>query len=469
MSPIDLAIISSYVASLFVFGMWVGVRETSEDFLIMSRRAPFLLVFASIISTWVGVGTTVATAAAAYDNGISLGVTGAVGGLVGVVVAGLVAPRIKAFGDRYQAHTIGDFIGLRYGPRGRYIASALIVIVYLLLCGAQFLGMSSMLSVWADVELRWAVVAAGVTTIIYTAFAGIKSDFYTDGIHFVVLTMVLFGCLLPLAWTDSGGSAALSRLPAAAWDPFAYGGVSFFVAGVLFGVAGVFVTMEIWQRIFASTTGASARAALICSGVIIVMFYCLSTILGLLARSEVPGLANRDHALFALMKATLPTGLLGLGIAAFFAVFMSTVNSMIMVASASTTKDVYLSALRPGASERELLWVARAVTLVVGAIGMALAIWIQDLVALAVNSLFVLLVLLPSVLGGFFWRRSTAAAAGWSMLSGIAVVALLTPNYPNEAFAPGFVVSAIVFIIVSLITKHDAIEFLDASRGGGAK
>jgi SSS family solute:Na+ symporter len=470
MTSIDLFIVVTYVAGLFTFGMWVGLRETTEDYLIVSRRASFTLVLFSIVSTWVGVGTTVATAASAYEKGISLGITGAAGGLVGVLVAGLVAPRIKAFGDKYQAHTIGDFVGLRFGAPSKYLASGLIVIVYLLLCAAQFIGLMGLLTVWGNVALKWAVIGAGVATVIYTAFAGIKSDFYTDGVHFVVLTTVLFLVMLPITWKAGGGAPALRTLPKSTWNPFAYGGVGFFIAGLLFGVAGVFVTMEIWQRIFASTSAKTARMALISSGVMIVTFYTLSTFLGLFARLIVPNLANRDHALFELMQHILPRGILGLGLAAFFGIFISTANSMIMVGAASLTKDVYLSRLRPSASEHELLWAARAITFVVGGVGLTLAVWIHDLVALAVNSLFVLLVLLPSVLGGFFWRRSTSKAAFWSMASGALVVALLTPRYPNEAFAPGFFVSAVVFIVLTLLTKHDPSETLEISSPiGGSK
>lgn len=465
MSMLDLVIVVVYVGGLFAFGIWTGLRETAEDFLIVSRRASFLLVLASIVSSWVGVGTTVATAASAYDKGISLGLTGAIGSLIGILVAGLMARRIKNFGDRFKAHTIGDFFGMRYSAGCRYLSSALIILVYLLLCAAQFVGMTSLLEVWGGSSFRLAVIFAACSTIIYTAFAGIKSDFYTDGIHFVVMTGVLFFVLLPRTLSAAGGASALARLPARYWDPFAYGGVSFLVAGIAFGIAGVFVTMEIWQRIFAATTASTARRALITSGGMILMFYSLSTFLGLLARRVLPNLAVRDHALFALMARTLPTGFLGLGLAAFLAVFISTVNTMMMVTSASVTKDLYVSWLRPGALERDILRVGRVVTCVVGLVSYLLAVWIHDLVVLAVNSLFVLLVLMPAIVGGFFWKRATATAAWISIVIGFAVIVVLTPRFPNEAFAPGFVVSAIVFVAVSLLTRHGADERLEIVEG----
>ena len=114
MNIIDIVIVSVYVTALFVWAIYIGIHENAEDFLIFSRKAPLLLVTFSVISTWVGVGTTVATAASGYDTGISLGITAASGGLVGIVVAAWFAPRLKWFGDQYNAHTLGDFFSERY-------------------------------------------------------------------------------------------------------------------------------------------------------------------------------------------------------------------------------------------------------------------------------------------------------------------------------------------------------------------
>src|SRR5437763_13872309 len=109
MTKLDVGIIISYVVGLFIVGICVGLRETADDFLVLSRKAPFALVLFSVVSSWVGVGTTVATAASGYDTGLSLGATAGAGGLVGVVVAGLIAPKLKSFGDKFGAHTLGDF------------------------------------------------------------------------------------------------------------------------------------------------------------------------------------------------------------------------------------------------------------------------------------------------------------------------------------------------------------------------
>src|SRR5205807_6523862 len=118
---------------------------------------------------------------------------------------------------------------------------------------------------------------------------------------------------------------------------------------------GVFVTMETWQRIYASTSGRSARWALIFSGLAIIAFYLLSAFLGMVTKVVQPNLIDRNQAIFVLMKRFLPKAVLGLGVAAFMAAFISAVNTMIMVTSATLTKDFYKGWLKPDATERQLL------------------------------------------------------------------------------------------------------------------
>lgn len=458
MAPLDMLILVVYVGGLFVVGMCVGVRENAEDFLVFSRRAPFVLVMFSVVSTWVGAGTTVATASAGYQTGISVGLTACIGGLVGVVAAGVFAPTIKSFGDRYRAHTIGDFFGIRYSPAARYIAGGLIVFVYILLTAGQLVAIASLVKVWVDTRLEWLLAAAAITTVVYTAFAGMKSDFYTDIVHFFVMIGVFFGVLMPAVGFGDGAFGAIGKLPRRFFDPFAYGGISFFCAGIIFGVGMVFVTMELWQRIYASSSNRAARWALVSSGVVIIAFYVLSALIGMVARALDLPVPDADQALFIVMKRFLPKGFLGLGLAAFLAVIISTVNSLIMVASAALTKDFYKTAIWPEASDRHLLWAGRAVTLVVGSVALVCGVLIQDVVVLTVNSMFILLCLLPSLMGGFFWRGSTSTGCVLSIAAGIAVTLGLSLVKPNEAFVPGFLVALLVFISASKLSKHAATE-----------
>jgi Na+/proline symporter len=174
-----------------------------------------------------------------------------------------------------------------------------------------------------------------------------------------------------------------------------------------------------------------------------------------------PGIQNRDHTFFVLMKDFLPRGALGFGLAAFVAVFTSTVNTTIMVVSATLTKDFYKGFLNRGASDRQLLRVGRITTLLSGVIALCVALAIPDLVLLSISSIFAMLLILPAVIGGFLWRRSTSKASMISIVSGFCALLIALPFMPEKAFVPGFIVSGIVFIIASIMTKHDLDETID--------
>lgn len=465
MSSFDIGIVAVYLVALFGWAVFIGVRETADDFLVFSRRAPLLLVMFSLTSTWVGIGTTVATAASGYQTGISLGVTAAGGGVVGAMTAAWFAPRLKWFGDEFKAHTIGDFYLARYSRTARTLAGGFILLVYVLLTAAQFVGLGTLLRVWSGLEYELLVWFAALSTVVYTAFAGLKSDFYTDVVHFFVMTVVLLLVLLPLVLVNVDVTSGLATLPPSYLDAFAYGGPSFFVAGLVFGAGSMFITMEIWQRVYASASAVVARRALYLSVLVIVCFYLASSFFGVVTRIVVPNLSDPDQALFVLMMKYLPRGLLGFGVAAFMAVFVSTANSMLMVTSATLTKDFYKGIVRPEATDAQLLAAGRVTTLGGGLVAMAVALAFPNLIALAVNSLFMLLVLVPSVIGGFFWKRATATAASGSIVIGTLVLAALLPRMPETAFVPAFAGGLFTFWVLSMTTTHSDEENLSVVSG----
>lgn len=465
MNNIDLIIVTIYLLALFAWGIYIGLKETADDFLIFSRKAPFLLVIFSIISTWVGTGTTVATAASGFETGISLGLTAMAGGIIGVIVAAWFAPKLKWYGDKYEAHTIGDFFLSRYSKISHLFSSGLILIIYLLLTAAQFVGLTALLTVWTGLEFNVLIWFAAISTILYTAFAGIKSDFYTDFIHFIVMFVVIFLILLPITIDDLGGMTKLNDLPSSFFEPFAYGGVSFFIAGLIFGVGSIFVTMELWQRVYASKTASNAKRALLISLSIIVLFYVISTFFGMSMKVLDPNLNDKNQALFALMARELPTGILGFGIAGFMAIFISTINSTIMVASATATKNFIINKDPQKYSDKQKLKYGRVMTLICGLIGLIIAYTFPDLIRLSVNSMFMLLILVPAIIGGFFWKKATAKAATYSIISGFFVLFAFFFIDSEKAFVPAFLVSLIVFIIVSSFSKHDSSEDTSIVKG----
>lgn len=461
MATIDLIIVIIYLVLLFVVGIVVGLKETAEDFLILSRKAKAYLVLFSVVSSWVGIGTIVGTAAGGFDTGISVGFLAVTSALIGVVSVVLLAPTIKKFGDKFKAHTLGDFFRVRYSKKNQFLVGGIIILAYFLMTATQFTGLSMLLQLWTNLSFEITILIAALTTITYTAFAGIKSDFYTDIVHFWVMVLVLFGILFPIVLRSVGGFGALGNLPSSYFNPFSFGGITLFIGGIIFGIGASLISMEIWQKIYASENIKAARRALAMSILLIIAFYALAMFFGMATKILYPSLPNRDMAIFTLMKNQLPTGFLGLGVAAFLAVFISSVNTTIMVITASLTKDFYKGAINPAANDKQMLKAGRILTIAAGLAGLIFAYLVRDILTLSTTALLMLLVFLPAIFGGFFWKRATATASFYSILLGFICALFLLPKMPTTAFVPGFLVSLIMFVVLSFFTSHSKSEITE--------
>lgn len=446
-SFLDIFIILIYLFVMLGVGFFLGRKESSEGFFVNNRKTKtFLLVFTAV-STSVGGGTVIGMASAAYSSGISLGLSFATLSVVGWILVAWLAPRIKSFGDKTGAYTFGDFFAARYSSATRKIGSIVILLSYLTFTAIQFVALAKMTEVIGGINFEIALVAAALTAIAYTALAGLKGDIYTDAIQFFVMFPV-FVFLFFASFSKIGFSQFLAGIPADYFNPFNYAGPSFFIGAIAFGFPLLLVSMEVWQRVFAAVDGKTARRAFLFSGLLKVVFISTSIIIGLLAFQLVPGI-NKDTAIFVLMKELLPSGILGLGFASILAVLMSTVDSMIMVGSATLTKDYYLVKY-PNVDEKKKIFIGRVSALLFGLIAFFVALIFQDIVRLSVTSVQILGIFAPALLGGLIWRRSSAQAAFWSILVGFIATLILLPFKPDTAFIPAILLSIIIFVVLSL-------------------
>lgn len=454
-SAIDLIIIFAYLIGILIFSYFIGKKQTLEGFFVNNRGTRLWLLTFATISSSVGAGTVIGTAAVTYESGIGVGILFAIGTLLGSLVVGLLAPKIKKFGDKHKAHTLGDFFAHRYSKETATLVALIISISVFFAMSVQFLAVSSMLTVITDLNLLTSLIIAGLVTILYVSFAGIKGDFYTDAVQFWLI-LLLFILLVPLSLNEMGGITSLSTLPESYFNLFTYGGPLFFFGGLLFGVPLALVSMDVWQRIYSATDQKTARKAYYIAAFSLPVFYLLSTLLGLMAAVLVPGI-DSDESLFTLMKETLPVGLLGIGAAGLLAVNMSTLDSQLVMLSATITKDFYKRLLNPKVSQQTMLKIGRTSSLLIGFLALMVAYLVQNIVQLIIVSITVILIFSPALIGGFFWKRANARAAFLSILLGFITVAIAIPFLKQNAFLPGVALSIVTFVFVSYLKKN-AIE-----------
>jgi len=452
-STLDISIIIVYLVVIFLFGLFLSIKEGAEDYFVNNRKTKLLFLIFTALSTSVGAGTVLGVASAGFQTGISFGVLFMIASAVGWVLTAMLAPRIKAFGDANSAYTFGDYLAYQYSNRTRKIGRLVVLIAYFFATGIQFVAFAQLINVTTNLSFTPALLIVALVTVIYTTLAGVKGDFYTDAVQFFVMLPV-FIFLLIKGFALVSVTDLFTNLPPGYLNLYNYDGAPVFWAGILFAFPLILTSADAWQRIFAAESAKVARRAFYWAGLLKVIVIATAIIIGLLALRIVPD-APADGAMFALMAEVLPSGLLGLGLASVLAIIMSTVDTGIMIGSATITKDFYL-VRRPDASEKDILKVGRISALLFGLGGLAIAYFVQDIIVLAIISVQVLLVFAPTLLGGLVWNVKNETAAFWSVLLGFIVTIAVLPFDANKAFIPGLIVSVIVYIAPLIYRKFKA-------------
>ncbi|MBQ3088194.1 MAG: sodium/proline symporter [Clostridia bacterium] len=193
-----------------------------------------------------------------------------------------------------------------------------------------------------------------------------------------------------------------------------------------------------------------------------------------LAESLIPA-GNQQNLFIDIVNDIFPAFFAGIVLSAIIAASMSTADSQLLVASSSFTSDIYKPLIRKNkASDKELLWVGRFVVLIVSVVGLLIAMsglgnsnsWASNIMSMVENAWGLFGAAFgPVVILSLFWKRFNYAGAVAGILAGaIADIAwlVLFTNTVTKAVVfnsgvyeilPGFVVGAIVAIIVTLCTK----------------
>jgi SSS family solute:Na+ symporter len=232
-----------------------------------------------------------------------------------------------------------------------------------------------------------------------------------------------------------------------------------------------FISIAAMQRIVAARDEKTARRAFLLTGVPIEwpLFAIGSTLIGLMARMLMPDLPDAELATPMIVLELLPVGLAGVVIAAYIAAVMSTADSALIGPVAIFTNDIYRKHLRPDADGRTLVRVARIATIVLGALAIAIAYLVPNVLDLILYAYtFGAAGLFFPMLGLLFWPRTTARGAFWSMLAGggsAVAWAVAGEPFGFAASYAGWVIGLPVLVIVSLLTAHHPEENLELFYG----
>lgn len=452
-STLDISILLTYILVVLGFGIYLSKKEGVEGYFANNRKTKLFLLICSAVSTSVGATTIVGVASAGFQSGISFGIIFAIASIIGWSLMAYLSPKIKKFGDENKAFTFGDYLNHQYSNRVRKVGRLVVLFAYFFATAIQFVAFAQLIHVTTNLSYIPALFIVAIATITYTSFSGIRGDLYTDALQFFIMFPVfVFIFIKGFAIVNIN---QLFVLPDGFLNIYNYNGPLFFWASILFGFPIILVAVEAWQRIFAAVDQKTAKTAFYFTGILKVIMIGISVMVGFLAFHIVPD-APADGAIFSLMIKILPSGLLGLGLASLLAVIMSSVDSAILVGSATVTKDFYLVKY-PNASKKNILLVGRLSTILFGLLTFLTAYFVDNVITLAIISTQILLIFAPALLGGLIWNVQNEKSAFWSIFLGLVITLFVMIFNTNMAFIPGVVVAIIAYMFPILFSRKQQV------------
>ncbi len=415
-----LAALLGYLVAQLAIGAWLAPRiHTEDDYLIGGRRLGYPLTVFSIFATWFGAESCIASAGRAYREGFSLTTAEpfAYGGTL--LAMGLIFA-VPLW--RRKLTTMADLFRQRYGTGVERLAAVILVPSGILWAAAQLRGFGHVLTTVTDLDIRLATAAAAGFCVLYTMLGGLLADAITDLIQgaMIVVGLVL---LVIVVVADLGGAGAAL----AAVDPARLRVVGADVAPTPLAlleewaipIAGSVVAVELVSRVIAARSAEVARNGALLAGGLYIAVGILPVFLGLAAGALVPAPADAEQFLPALALEVLPTAGYVLFTGALLSAILSTVDTILLVASGLLTHNVIAPALRIS-SDRTRLALARGGVVVLGGLSLALALGargVADLVeeASSFGSAGVLVVVSFALFSSF----GGALAAASSLVGGL--------------------------------------------------
>lgn len=195
----------------------------------------------------------------------------------------------------------------------------------------------------------------------------------------------------------------------------------------------------------------------------IIVFDIGAVFSGMAGRALFPGLADPETILPEMSAALFPAVFTGIFLVVVLAAIMSTVDSLLILASSSVIRDVVQQIFKPAISERHLSHYGKAVTVIIGGVALGLALvearmifWFVLFAWSGIASAFT-----PVVLCSLFWKRTTRAGAVAGMVAGFVttvgwVLFFKSGFYDLYEMIPGFAAGFAATIGVSLVTEPPA-------------
>jgi len=448
LSPVDLVIIVFYFVLVLAIGLYLkGRSQTGEDFFMAGREMTAWIAGLSFLSANLGSLELMGWAAAAYQYGILATHWYWIGAIPAMLFLGLV---MMPFYYISKTHSVPGYLKLRYGESSRALAAICFAFMTVLMSGINMYSMALVMKVVLGWNINFSIWVSSLTVAVYVALGGLRSAIFNEVLQFVLIWAG--SLLIPiLGLIDAGGWSALqARIAHNAsaeythlWSTlgsFSNNPMGIHWTGIVFGLGWV-ISFGYWttdflvvQRVLAAKDLRAAKMAPIIGAAFKMMVPFIVILPGLLALAVLPvkltgetaAIANGGHSYNEVLPLMLARycgpGLLGLGITALIAGFMSGMAGNVSAFTTVWTYDIYRALIHKNASDRHYVNMGRWTTVLGVLISVGTAYLVMQFASIMdyVQALFATFIapLFGTVLLGMLWKRTTSEGGFWGLLVG---------------------------------------------------
>ncbi len=440
------------------FGLWMSRRaEGAGSFFVADRSLGPGLLFSTFLAANIGAGSIIGASGLGYSVGVSAWWFVGSAGIGQLVFAFFIGPRIWRVAKEHDLYTAGDYLEHRYGSVIRATVVSILWLGTLTILASQLIAMSEILE-WVLGAPRWlGALVGGVVMIVYFSAGGL---FTSAWVNLVQLTVLLAGFLIaiPIALSAVGGwEAALAAAPQTPefTNFFAIGGL------VMFAIVmpSFVVSPGLIQKGFGARDERTLRLGIGLQALVLLLFAFGPMMMGVIAHSFDPSLANPEYAVPTVLSLGLPAALGALGLAAVFSAEVSSADAILFMLSTSLSKDIYKRYLAPEATDDQVLRVARIAAVAGGSLGVLLTLLLDTVIHSIVIFYSIMSVcLFVPVVAGLYTRRPgipEALAAIGVGVTALSAVQMAKQFAPEGTVSPwltptgvGILASAVAFAVV---------------------
>ena len=463
-------IISIIIYALAILGVsYYFYRRTKsyEQYNMGGREMPVFPMILTTVGLGIGGSTLLGYMSDAYMLGygriwLAFSTT-----ITFVIFTAFLVKPVRRLGDENRFYSIGDYAAYRYGNAARIPTFIGNLSAIGALTGLQFIALATILNLLFDLNMTIGIIIAAVFLTIKTYLGGLTAVIWTDAIQGTIQTIGIV-ILFVVVYFSSGGIADVSEniknIPSLDVEYLSVFNIplsSIFIPLLTMGAA-ILVRQDTWQRVWASRDLNVAVKSNWWAALIIFLTGIIIIFVGVFARGGL-GIETEQSSLiyYYVIFEHLPV-VLGLVLfITLMATVLSSADSFFIAGSTMLVADVIRPLVKDASPNRMLLY-SRLMVLVMGVIGLVLALAIPQLIELWTTGSAILTAgMLVPLIAGMFWKRPGNLAGVASMWVGVIVaVAWQFAGHPYDIH-PVFVglpLSSVVFIVLAFTTSQKGPE-----------